>query len=406
MFATDVLEVLYAPHKVFKKIVQNPKYWGPLLIIILFTAAQTALFYSQYSRTYYEETSPSLGQLTTWTQNATYWTTSPDTTLVATNTVDVFDTAFYSNSSLEFNVDNSSSLSATLKNFTSVDCGADGFRDLYLQLRIVAPDAVPTSATVYLYSNDASNYYQYDLTPAFSNFSLSEWNNLTIPVGASENWVSSGSPNWSDITSFKLDLMFPQSADITVRIGGLFFRGLYETPIAVFGQTAFAANALLSALFTFISQWLILSAVTYIVIRAFKGTVTWRPLFIAIAFASVVLVVETLISIIGTATLPAQIYYPFEFSYGYQLGYSSQIVALFSSASQAVYNTVIGPAVETAIFVSTAAVLAIYVWLTLLCGTIIRALTEFSWRKSILGGAASIVLTYVILSLLYGLGIL
>lgn len=405
MFATDILEVLYAPHKVFKKIVQNPKYWGPILVILLFTAAQTALFYSQYSRTYYEETSPAIGQLTEWTQSPSYWTASPNTTLISSNIIDIFNTTFYGNSSLEFDVTNSSTLSATLKNFTSVDCSVVGFQDLYLQLRILQPSSVPTSATVYLYSNSASNYFQYDLTPAFANFSLTEWNNLTIPVGSAD-WQSVGAPSWNNITSLKLDLTFPQSSDITVRIGGLFFRGLYHTPIESFGQVAFAANAMLSALFTFISQWLILSAVTYIVVKALKGTVTWRPLFVAMGIASVIFVVETLISLVGTATLPAQIHYPFEFSYGYQLGYSAQIVSLFSSASQTVYNAVIAPAVSTAILVSTVAVLAIYVWLTFLTGTIIRAMTEFSWLKSILGGAASVVLTYVILSLLYGLGIL
>ena len=40
MFANDVLKVLYAPHKVFKQVIQNPKYWGPILVFIIFIVAR------------------------------------------------------------------------------------------------------------------------------------------------------------------------------------------------------------------------------------------------------------------------------------------------------------------------------------------------------------------------------
>jgi hypothetical protein len=402
LFATDVLEVLYAPHKVFKKIMQNPKYWGPLLVIILFTASQTALYYAQYSKTYYEETSPILSQLPAWTQNPSYWVASPNTTRITLNEQDALNTTFHGNASLQFAVSNSSSLSMNLKNFTSVNCGADGFPDLYLQLKPVEPQTAPMNVTLYLYSAGSTSYFQYDLTPSLANLNLTEWNNFTIPVGPSAaNWQSSGNPTWGDITGLKLDVTFPESADISVRIGGLFFRGEYKNPIDVLGQGFFAANAILSGLFTFVSQWIILSAVAFIIIKVLKGNITWRPLFIAFGFASIIFVVQTLIAVAATATMPAQIYYPYEFGYSFQTSYSPNIVALFSSASQATYNTTIAPAVSTAYTVSTIVALFAYAWMTLLAAAITRAATEFSWVKSLLVAAGTVVLMYVILSILY-----
>ena len=403
MFAADVLKVLYAPHKVFKQIVQNPKYWGPLLVLLIFTGVQTGLYYAQYSKTYYEQTQPTIGQLSTWTDNTALWVTAPTAT-VSSNVLDIMNTTFYGNTSLQFDLLNSNSLSFAISDLNgSVNCGPGSFQELYLQIKVVQPTTAPSSAFIRLFSG-GSNYFQTELTSELSNETSSFWSNLTIPVGSS-NWQSIGAPSWSSITGMNITLSFPETSSITVRIGSLFFRGFYQTPIEIYGAGGFTASVVFSGLFTFIIQWLALSAVFFLVIKLMKGPVTWKPVFISIAFALVTMIVQTLIILVTTATLPAQIRYPFEFAYGFQVTYNPQIVALFSAESQFIYNTVIAPELATLTSVTAIVVILTYVWITLIGSTIVRAITEFTWTKSLLASAASVILTYIILSLLSAFGI-
>jgi hypothetical protein len=406
LFAADILKVLYAPHKVFKQIIQNPKYWGPILILLLFAGAETGLFFAQYSKMYYEETNPAIGQLTAWTDSPTLWTTMPTGATITSNTVDIMNTTFYGNTSLQFYLSNSSSISMIISNFngSSVNCGPNGFTDLYVQIKVVEPATSPSIATLQLFSQGATNYFQSDLTSTFSN-SSSTWNNYTIPVG-SGNWQSTGNPDWGSITGLNLTLNFPETTNLTLRMGGLFFRGVYQTPIAAGGAAGFAANALFTGVFFFIVQWLAFAVVFYLLIKLMKGPVTWKPLFIAVAFALAAMVVETLLVLAATLTLPNQIHYPFEFAIAYLPTYPAAIVATFSSASQTIYNSVIAPGLANYLTIQAVVTIATYVWISIIGAFLVRAMTEFSFAKSILTSAASVVLTYVILSLLIAFGII
>ena len=406
MFATDILKVIYEPHKAFKKIIENPKYWGPLLVLVIFVAGQTALFFVQYSKTYYEETTPPIGQLTTWTDNSKLWTAQG--AVISSDTNDILNTTFYGNTTLQFTTSNSSSISMILSDFNeSINCGPNGYPELFLQIKFVEPSSPSSSANLRLFSLSSSNYFQKDLASTFSNVSTSEWNNYSIPVGSgAENWQTNGNPDWINITGLEMDMAFSGANNLTIRIGSLFFRGLYETPIEVFSTSGFAASASFSAVFSFIVQWIALSVVFYVIIKVFRGAVTWKPLFVAMAFALITMTIETFIILGATATLPGQIRYPYEFSIGYQLTYPSQIVSLFSAASQATYNSTIAMQIATYSSIVTYVAIAVYVWLTAIGATIVRVITEFTWMKSIITSAVSVVGTYILLSLLTAVGII
>ncbi len=60
----DIPQVVYAPVKVFKKIIENPKYLGALIILLLFIGIQIGYEYVQFSKTYTENTSPTVDQFT------------------------------------------------------------------------------------------------------------------------------------------------------------------------------------------------------------------------------------------------------------------------------------------------------------------------------------------------------
>jgi hypothetical protein len=67
LIINDLLGVLYAPHKAFKKIVENPKYLGVVIIVVLFLAVQASYYTAFYSKTYYEQTAPTSDNLTAFT---------------------------------------------------------------------------------------------------------------------------------------------------------------------------------------------------------------------------------------------------------------------------------------------------------------------------------------------------
>ena len=63
MILEDIAKVVYAPASAFKKIIENPKYLGAIIILLLFIGLQMGYDYTQFSKTYTENTSPAIGQL-------------------------------------------------------------------------------------------------------------------------------------------------------------------------------------------------------------------------------------------------------------------------------------------------------------------------------------------------------
>ncbi len=233
MFIDDILKVIYAPQKAFKSILANPKYIGALIVLILFIGLQVGYEYSQFSKTYTEQTTPTIDQLPTFT-NASVWRSSQNVAL--TNNFDDYfnysiyvagfglpptdSNAYYSlfgNSSLQINATNTNSVTAALGNLFNVDCSTSGFQNLSITLKQLQPQAVaPQNATITLYSLGDTDSYQFDLTPQLSNNSiLGQWNNLTLTLGPnSAGWIPNGNPTWNNITSLKLDFTYPSNTNV------------------------------------------------------------------------------------------------------------------------------------------------------------------------------------------------
>lgn len=386
MFATDILKVLYAPHKIFKKIVENPKYLGIIVIFILFIAAQTSFYYSLYGRTNYEQTSPTSTALGAWTQNSTLWLANSGVTII-NNYEDFMNNTYYGNSSLQFSSSNNNNMAIALGNFESVDCSSTGFQNLSMRIKIANPQYAPTQVMLTLYSLTDANYFQHDLTSSFSNSASDIWNNITIPVGSvAANWQRAGDAKWENITSMKIDFSFATPSDITLRVDGLFFRGLYKTPMES-DSSNFIVYVLQQVLVQFGFEWLLFTALMFVLIKVLKGNIIWKPLFIAVGFSLIVLVIQALIGIVATTTLPT-LYYPTEFLTG------------LSGEAQVISNSIVS---ITATYTLIAAIISLitYVWLAALGTFIVRAiLPEFSWSKCMLTSAVAIIGTMILMALL------
>jgi hypothetical protein len=420
----DILKVIYAPHKVFKDIVANPKYLGALIVLILFVGLEVGYEYSQFSKTYTEQTSPTIDRLATFT-NATAWNSSSNVALT-NNFDDYFNysiyvagfglpttdpNAYYSlfgNSSLQMSAANTNALTAALTNTSNVDCSSTGFQNLSMTIKQVQPQAAPQNATLTLYSLGDTNFYQYDLTPQLSSTStIGQWNNLTITIGPNAvGWTSSGNPTWSNITSLKLDFTYPSSSNITVHVGALFFHGQYLTPIQ-YNSTGILLQFLQLFSLQFIFAWFLLTGIIYLICRGLKSSVLWKPLFIALGIAMFVMVIRALVNLAATFTLPA-VYYPFDLSLGVRfdpyaaLYYPAEALATLPVQSQVIFSSIDAATLPFRTIVSGMFIVS-YVWLGAVGAMVIGALKpEFSMVKRIALSAVSLAAVILLLFLLVG----
>ncbi len=419
-------KVIYAPVNAFKKIVENPKYLAVLVILLLFVGIMVGYEYTQFSGTYTENTSPTIDQLYTYT-NATSWTGSSGVSF--TNNfndfynysvyVAAFGTAptdaagyyrLFGNTSLEITANNTSTVSAAIGNVFNVDCSQTGFQNLSMTIKLDQPQTAPQNVNLTLYSLGDANYYRYDLTPMFANMSANgEWNNLTIPISPrANNWTTVSNPTWGNITALQLDFTYPTSTNITMQIGALFFHGQYLTPIQ-YNSTGILLQFLQVFSLQFIFAWFLVTGLIYLLFYLLKNKVTWKPLFVAVGFALVVMVIRALVTLVATATLPP-VYYPYDLSLGVRFDpygviyYPAEAINTLGIQSQAAFHTIDA---ATAAFraVTSGIFIVAYVWLAALGTIIVGTLKpEFAVTKRIAISAVSVVVTIVLLLLLLGIG--
>jgi len=423
LVAKEILRVLYAPHKVFKDIIQKPGYVGPFILLIIFVLAQVGSSYVTGSRLYVEQTLPAGVNADVWTENATLW--QPSGVAISKNTVDFINGSqaivgfpdYYGNSSIEFTVSNSSTLQIALNDFGSqVDCGANGFTDVFFRVKIVTPDAKPENVTLTLYSLTNSSFFYYDLTSAFSSSVVNVWNNISVPVGSGD-WLSSGSANWENITGLKLDFAWSSDSDIDLRLDGLFFRGMFKNQVdLVGGVVTYLANSALSGFAPFLFEWLLMTGLMYLLIKGLKGNVVWKPLMVAVGYALVTIVIQAII-VAAVYTTLADLFYRLEIL--------SYVSGEFEVARDVLLNQL-----ATVNLVGNILQGVVWVWLIALGAFITRAITGdkkiaeqvrmgkapsdtavtgevtgFSWMKCLLVSGASLFLTIILLDFLSSLGL-
>jgi hypothetical protein len=430
-FLQDILQVIIAPHKAFKQIITNPKYLGALITLLLFMGVQIGYEYVQFSRTYTEQTFPVIffngpeliNEFPTFT-NASAWTGGSNVNL--TNSNDYFNYSVYmagsgipptssagyysifGNTSLQMDASNTNNVQAALSNTSNVDCSATGFQNISMTIKQVSPQTAPQSATLTLYSLAETNSYTYDLTSRLSSSStLDQWNNLTIPIGPNaQGWSTSGNPIWSNITSLVLNFSYPSDSNVTIRLGSLFFRGEYLTPVQ-YGSLGLVIQFLQVFSLQFAFTWFVLTALIYAFCRVLKNAALWKPIFVAIGLAMVVMVIRAMVNLAAAATLQTA-YYPFDISLGVRfdqfatLYFPPEAVSSLSVASQNAF-VIIDTATSAFRGIVTVIAFISYIWLGALVVYVLGALKpEFSLGKRIALAVAGIGVTIFVVLLLVG----
>jgi hypothetical protein len=372
LFAYGIFEVIYAPRKAFKEITQNPGYLGPILIMILFIAANTGFSYILASKSYYEQTLPSgvAPKYDEWTQSKGRWTSNAS----ISESNDSLSGGYYGNKSIEFDMTNGKEIYMQINFNQSVDCyGSDGYKNMSFRVKMIYPNTTTLeSASMYLFSNE-TDYFKYNFTGYYSFPSNSTlWNNLTIPVGPASGWTnSSANADWSHIISLKYDFVWSENANLTIRLTGLFFRGVFKSGIEEASISSNLLNSSSTAVMEFVITWILLGGLIFLICKGLGAKGPWKPMLILVGFVLITLFVEMMIYILLGANLP-NLKYPLEYLGGsYSPGYQSAL-------NKIAQNTALAFQIES--FVD----IGVTFWIIGLCTLAIRQLNEFSWSKSLL----------------------
>jgi len=386
----NLLEVIYAPHKAVKEIAANPTYLGPLLIVVLFVAANVGFVYISSSKTYFEQTLPNGLNHDEWTESKTFWT-SPANISENSDAITVSYPAnvrsYYGTKSIAFSI-NSSEVWMELNNIGPINCSVpDGYSKLDFRVKQLSPQNNPVNATIYLFSTSPSNYSHYDLTQNFSSSTFNEWNNLTnIQLVSGWNNNSAGA-DWSNITGFKLDLNWPAVSNITLLVDGLFFHGPYESSLESVGSSYVFSVAFSYAL-QFVITWVILGGVLYLLSKALGAKLVWKPLLIVIGCILITMVVQAVVNAAAWGTL-SNINVPFALSGG------------VPGEGQAAYKAISDQTMLVSL-TGTVIQIAMYVWTIALAGLAVHQLGGFGWTKSLLAATVAYFVTLFIMSFLFG----
>lgn len=379
------LKVVFSPGRAFAEIKQTPKYLGPFLIMLLFIGANTCFLYVYASKIQVEQTTPAADQLDKWTENATLWTSVLGVN-IAENLADFINGSYYGDRSIELSTLESTQLPATLNNIESVNCyGSDGYKELSIRIKLVSPEVAPLRIGFYVFSESLTDHFFYNSTEILADFTPSDWNNLTVGIGT-DQWASGGSgANWSRISGLKIEFEWSATTNITVLVDGLFFHGVFKTPMEMLGNT-YILNFVVISLTQFVIQWALLCGLVYIITKAFGGKTLWKTLLVATGFVLMTMLIQALANAALFSTLP-QLHYPFAFLGGVEGEGQAELDVIFA-------NT------EWVNLVSSYIRMGIYAWIIVLYGVAIKQLTEFSLTKSLLISSAaffaSLMLSYLL----------
>lgn len=383
-FLLQFIRVLYSPYKVFREVASEPRYISIIFVLLLFILSNTLFGYMVLSKSYVEETFPKVdflaGQFDVWTDNSTFWHSTPNVNITLDYS-DYFNGSYYGDRSIEFSARDSSNIFVRLVDVGPVNCSGNlGFKALSFRIKFVNPQALPSKASLLLYSDDMSRYFLYNLTESLLASKVGLWNNFTISL-ADSSWEDHGG-DWNKISGLALNFVWPKNFDIRILLDGLYFRGLYENQISK-DPTGYASIISIFGIFQFIIQLFIISGIIFIFLNAFGGKIPWKPLLICVGLALVTLSIQNIVnSIILSQTLD-NLYYPLEYLGG-------------SAAEKAVATTKLNEQASLFSMIANYVQMLIFAWLTLLCTMANRVLSGLSWAKSAFPSVIALLIAYMI----------
>lgn len=375
MFVQEVFEVLYSPVKAFKKIIEKRDFKGVILVLVLVIAAMIVSQYVIASKLMLETRTPENDDWTELLTNQHNWNS---------NGLLLLDDADYQMGNLDGNHSISSLATANrsiwlkLTNIETINCSEDDQKELFFWIKWINEESSPTSGTLKLFSGSEDSYFQSDLTSLLT--SSGEWANITLDVGSDQGWTSNNSPDWQSITGMEFKLDWSSSANLTMKIDGLFFRKFVPYLEAV-GTIGVIQITLLSLGMPFIMDWILWSAILLVVAKLFQEDLgRWVNLLVIIGYTYITYAVYTFLNTVFLASLP-----PIDWYLDPAIA-QTVLTALWvplPAYSLSLYLPVIGS-----------------IWTALLAAIVVRLMLETTWRKALIISLVAFGLNFVLSPLL------
>jgi len=383
----EVFGVLYSPVKAFNEIVKKPNVKGPILILVLSLLATAATRYVSASKLYLETPTPENDE---WTESTIFWTSNG----ALFNDTD----CIVGNYSIESSISNSTSIWMKITSIGQFNCSGDeGYKGLSFRIKWIHQNGTSPSsnATLKLFSSDESHYFKLNLIHDISN-SSNEWYNVTDPINVgpeSQGWMSSGSPDWENITGLEFRLDWLDAANLTMKIDDLYF-GKYKPLLATDLFSPWYISSLMSAATDFFVRWFLYATVLWLFIKLFRAEPgRWSILFIVIGYTFFVMypigvvcasVDAFIFSMLPPLSFPLKAWNPIK---GEERIASELITKIYEKSwyTTGVYQ------------LSLYIILVFQVWAIVLSAVAIRSLSGFTWKKAMVISGISYILYYLFL---------
>ena len=211
-----------------------------------------------------------------------------------------------------------------------------------------------------LLSGSEESYFEKDLTTLLE--SSGGWTNATFAIGSNQDWSSTNSPDWQNITGIEFKLFWSTSTNLSIKIDGVFFRN-FVSPIDNVGLGDAVLYIFLSVTFSVGINWILWGGILVIVSKVFGEELgQWKTFLVIFGHAFLVAAIYTIISALIFTSLPI-LNMPIE-----------------ADLQIAAFSEVWLP--NIAYQVGTIILWAGEIWIAILATVVIRLLKSVSWGKA------------------------
>jgi len=301
MTVREVFEVLYSPVNAFKKIIEKPDFKAVLLVLLLVVASMTIAQYVVTSKLLLENRAPENDDWTEALTNQHSWLSNGE--------LSIDDTDYQmgntdGNHSITSSTLTETSIWMQVRDIDSINCSEEtGYIELFFWIKC-SHDAelAPSSGTLKLFSGNEDSYFESDITGLLA--SSGEWTNITLNVDSDQGWTSTNSPDWQDITGIEFRVNWSSSANLTMKIDGLFFRK-YSSPLVTGEFAALLPAILIEVVLNTVMDWILWAGILILVAKLFNENLGhWNVFFVIIGYSFIATVVYTLVTVAPLSTLP------------------------------------------------------------------------------------------------------
>jgi len=296
----EVFEVLYSPVNAFRKIIEKPDFKGVLLVLVLVISSMIISQYIVASKLLLENRTPENDDWTESLTNQHNWVSNGSPSI---------DDADYQmgnvdgNHSIASSVLTETSIWLKITDVCSINCSETGYNELFFWIKWTHEEGLsPSLGTLKLFSSREDSYFESDITSLLK--SNGEWTNTTLNVGPDQGWTSNNSPDWQSITGIEFRLDWSSSANLTMKIDGLFFRK-YSSPIITGQFSTLLPSLLIQVVMNFAMNWILWAGILILVAKLFQEDLgRWNVFFVIIGYSFIATVVYTLVSVVPLSTIP------------------------------------------------------------------------------------------------------